>query len=35
MKEDKLKVFIEAAVKEMNDKNVFNYQMVEATELDV
>lgn len=33
--DEQLQVFIEAAVKEMNDKNVFNYQMVEATELDV
>ena len=33
--DEQLKVFIEAAVKEMNDKNVFNYQVVEATELDV
>lgn len=33
--DDQLQVFIEAAVKEMNDKNVFNYQVVEATELDV
>lgn len=33
--DDQLQVFIESAVKEMNDKNVFNYQMIEATELDV
>lgn len=33
--DEQLQVFIEAAVKEMNDKNVFNYQVVEATELDV
>lgn len=33
--DDQLKVFIESAVKEMNDKNVLNYQVIEATELDV
>ena len=33
--DDQLKVFIEAAVKEMNDKNVFNHQVIETTELDV
>lgn len=33
--DDQLQVFIEAAVKEMNDKNVLNNQVIEATELDV
>lgn len=33
--DEQLQVFIEAAVKEMNDKNVLNYQVVKATELDV
>lgn len=33
--DDQLKVFIESAVKEMNDKNVLNYQVIKATELDV
>lgn len=33
--DEQLQVFIEAAVKEMNDKNVLNYQVIEATELDV
>ena len=33
--DDQLKVFIESAVKEMNDKNVFNYQVINPTELDV
>ncbi len=33
--DEQLLVFIEAAVKEMNDKNVLNYQVIEATELDV
>ena len=33
--DEQLQVFIEAAVKEMNDKNVFNYQVIKTTELDV
>ena len=33
--DDQLQVFIESAVKEMNDKNVFNYQVINPTELDV
>ena len=33
--DDQLQVFIESAVKEMNDKNVFNYQVIKTTELDV
>lgn len=33
--DDQLEVFIESAVKEMNDKNVFNYQEITPTELDV
>lgn len=33
--DEQLQVFIEAAVKEMNDKNVLNNQVIKAIELDV